>query len=195
MDEKKTYLKVPPDATAHAYRFGARRDLASGLWFVIGPVPGELLNYLPRPRNERFHESTPSCPWCGASMRKLVNRQHDAFWSCTRFKLGCQGKIDYLDYLDQTVRPIPVGDYISPLIDSIQAAQPLNPRPSVAPTSLKKRWTEIVYEAHKVLGGEKEALRWLSHQKLAFGNKTPIQMLGTKTGCDAVMQALHDVWK
>lgn len=196
MAEDITYLSISPDALAHAERFGARRDPGTGVWFVAGPVPHELQNYIPRPKNPRFQEVAPLCPLCGAQTQKSINRGGQPFWSCvTRFKTRCPGTVDYSDYLDNVAPAVSVSAYLPKVVGSLfgPAESPASAIKE-APHPLRARWGEIVQEAASVLGGDREAASWLLQGKVALLNKAPIEMLGTEAGCDAVLKLLRDVW-
>lgn len=197
MAEKLTILSVPADATAHAERFGAQHDSASGTWLVVGPVHRELQNYLPRPKKQRFQEAAPRCPRCGASTHKLINRKGDWYWACVmRFKTGCRGVVDYLEHLDAVAPVARVGDFLPNVVGSLFGPhEPPAPQAERKPHPLRARWVEIAQATLEILGDEKQALRWLDHPKVALRNKAPVLMLGTEAGCDAVINLLRDVWK
>lgn len=196
MADAITVLNVPQDAAEHAKRFGAQFDSRTSTWFVVGPVPRELLNYVPRPKNQRFSEVAPSCPLCGSPTRRLINSAGNPFWACvTYFKTGCPGVVDYLDYLDAVEPLAKVSKFLPKLAGSLFG--PSEPPPdnnAKAPHPLKERWQEVVQEAGAVIGDEKQAVRWLYQPKMAFNNKTPLEMCGTEAGCDAVLKMLRDVW-
>lgn len=197
MAEELTFLSVPGDATGHAERFGAQYDVRIGAWFVVGPVPGELQNYIPREKNQRFHEVAPQCPVCGAPTRKLISRKGDMYWACiARFRTGCKGTVDYLKYLDDVAPVATVGGFLPKLAGSLFGPKELPENaPLDRPNPLKERWMQIALEALKTLGNDKQVLRWLEQPKVALGKKAPFQILGTEAGCDAVLTLLRDVWK
>lgn len=62
------------------------------------------------------------------------------------------------------------------------------------PNGLEGRWREIASEAEKVLGGKDEAVRWLGLPKVALGGKTPVSVMRTAEGCEAVEKLLREVW-
>jgi hypothetical protein len=192
-----TYLSIPSDALAHAKRFGAQRDHATGRWYVAGLVHPELQNYIPRDKNRRFQEVAPPCPLCGAPTRKLFDRSRHPFWSCVTYpKTGCTGHVDYLDYLDDVAPSAPIRDYLR--TRSASALDPAEQTPSATeetPHPLNNTWFEIVQEAANVLGGDRQAVAWLTQPKVAFHNEAPVDILGSKEGCDAVLKLLRDVWK
>lgn len=196
MADEITILIVPRDAVEHAERFGAKFDSKNGSWFVVGPVPRELLNYVPRPRNQRFQEAAPRCPLCGSPTRKLVNSAGNPFWACvTYFKTGCPGVVDYLDYLDVVEPLAKVGKFLPKLAGSLFGPSESPPdNNEKAPHPLKPRWQEVVQEAGTVIGDDRQAVRWLYQPKVAFNYKTPLEMCGTEAGCDAVLKMLRDVW-
>lgn len=197
MAENLTILSVPADSAEHAERFGAQRDSVSGIWYVVGPIPNELQNYIPRPKNQRFQEVAPSCPKCGAPTQKLISRKGDLYWACVmRFKKDCPGVVDYLKYLDAVAPLATVGEFLPKVVGSLFGPAE-SPPPPVDQKShpLKPRWIEIAQAALETLGDERQALRWLDHPKVALKNKTPFLVLGTEAGCDAVLNLLRDVWK
>lgn len=59
---------------------------------------------------------------------------------------------------------------------------------------LEPRWTVLVSEAEKVLGGKDEAVRWLGLPKVSLGGRTPVAAMRTAEGCDAVEKLLREVW-
>lgn len=127
MTPHKTVLKVSTDTADHASRFGAEFDRVTGTWFVLGPVHGELQNYVCR---------------------------------CNQ--------------------PRPAGNHVR-----VQR---------VSVDELRPKWAEIVEEAAKSLGGDLQAVRWLNCRKQSFDDKSPIEMMGTVQGCDAVLELLRHVW-
>jgi hypothetical protein len=193
-----TYLNVPRDAEAHAKRFGAQRD-ASGNWYVIGEVPGELLNYLPKQPNRHFHDVPPGCPVCGSGMRKSIDRSGNLYWVCmARFRTGCRGQIDYIDYLDRVAPVSAVGDFLPKLAGPLLLPGGNTPHAQSGldrrmPHPLRERWVRIVKLAFEILGNDRQVMCWLSKAKVALGGKPPIQMLGTKRGCDAVQRLLSEL--
>lgn len=197
MADEITVLSVPPDAEGHAERFGAKRDRATGRWTVIGEIPLELYNYLPRSKNSPFQEVAPPCPLCGAPTRRLVNDEGRLFWACVlHVKTGCQGIVDYQDYLDYASPAARIGDFLPNVYGSLfwKSGPPVKQVPQT-PHPLRGRWFSLVQEAASVLGGDKQVVQWLYQPKRAFDNKPPIEMLGTEAGCDAVVALLRDVWK
>lgn len=196
MADAITVLDVPQDAAEHAKRFGAQFDSRTSTWFVVGPIPRELLNYVPRPKNQRFSEVAPSCPVCGAPTRKFVNYKGDPFWGCvTYFKVACPGVVDYLDYLDDVEPLAKVGKYLPRVVGSLFGpSEPPQETHERKPHPLKPRWHQIIREAAVVLGDDKQAVRWLYEPKIAFNNNAPVQMCGTEAGCDAVLELLRDAW-
>lgn len=197
MAEEITILSVPHDATGHAKRFGAMRDHATGTWYVVGKIPAELQNYVPRPENKRFNELAPPCPSCGGPTRKVIGHGGQPFWSCVaNRRAGCRGVVNYLDYLDAVAPVVKVGAFLPKVVGSLfgPAESPTTSAPK-GPHPLKEKWREIVQEAATVLGDDKQAVRWLFEPKLAFKNKAPVEMCGTDAGCRAVVELLRDVWK
>jgi hypothetical protein len=197
MAEEIAILSVPPDAVEHAARFGAKYDSKNGSWYVVGPVPPELLNYVPRSKNQRFQETAPRCPVCGSPTRKLVNRAGNPFWACvTYFKTRCPGVVDYPDYLDAMEPWAKVGEFLPKVAGSLFGPPEPPPKNNErTPHPLRPRWQEIVQEAWVVFGDPRVAERWLFYPKVAFNNKTPAEMCRTEAGCVAVLKLLRDVWK
>lgn len=196
MAEEITILSVPPDLVEYVERFGAKYDSKNGSWYVVGPVPPELLNFVPRFKNQRFQEVAPKCPVCGSPTRKLVNRAGNPFWACvTYFKTRCPGVVDYLDYLDDVQPLAKVGNYLPKLAGSLFGPpEPTANNNGKAPHPLRSRLEQIVQEAWVVFGDHKVVERWLFFPKVAFNNKTPAEMCRTEAGCDAVLEMLQDVW-
>lgn len=202
MDQEHiNYLNVSVDAQSHALRFGAKRDPQSGRWYAIDPVHRELLNYLSKEPNHRFMEVAPSCPRCGAPMRKFNSKAGRSFWGCVAyFNSGCRGKIDYLDYLNETVPVLKVGDFLPKLVGSLFSPSPLTNGASgvlenKSPNPLRQRWIELVRQAFETLGSERKAILWLYESKISLRSKAPIEVLGTESGCERVQQLLLEVWK
>lgn len=197
MPAKITYLEVRPDAESHARRFGAKRNSA-GKWYVAGQVPNELLNYLPGKTERSMFEPSPECPVCWSSMRKEITRSGNLHWICTQLNQpDCPGRLDYADYLERMV-PLPVlGEQALAQVESLVLA--LSP-PEVTTDSkrtkhpLNKRWEYIVTLAFRVLGNERQVMRWMTQPKLSLGRKTPMQALGTAKGCGEVKRLLRELW-
>jgi len=191
-----TYLEVRPDAEQHAKRFGAEKD-GSGRWYVAGPVPNELMNYLPRKAGRRIKEIAPECPFCRGDMRKRVSRSGNLYWACAEWnRTGCTGTVDYVKYLEQ-VSPLPVlGEVASAQIQSLVSglSSPEDPKGGERKHPLHERWLDIVTLAFAVLGNQRQVMRWMMQPKIALGRKTPILALGTAEGCDAVEHLLRELW-
>lgn len=147
-------------------------------------------NHVPRSKNQGFPEAAPRCPLCVSPTRKLVNSAGNPFWSCvTYFTTGCLGVVHYLDYLDAVEPLAKVGKFLPKLNGSLFG--PPEPPPdnnAKAPHPLKQRWQEVVQEAGTVIGDDKQAVRWLYQPKVAFNNKTPLEMCATEAGCDVVLK-------
>ena len=200
MTDKITLLVVPDDAIAHAVRFGAERDPITNQCYVIGEVPKELLNYLPKVANRPFLEPVPSCPKCGGPMRKIYRFDGNAFWGCfAYFRTGCKGAIDYVDYLQQIAPANTLTDFL-PTKEGLTSVEvttttPFNSLKAKPPHHMAARWKAITQEALQAIGTERKAIRWLEQPKVAFANKSPIEMMATHKGCDAVEQVLRDIWR
>jgi hypothetical protein len=195
-----TYLSIPADAESHARRFGAQRD-GSGCWYVVGTVPNELRNYLPRKQNASFYEFTPTCPRCGATMRKTIGKAGDAFWGCvTHFATGCKGTIDYRDYLDDAAPSLSIGDFLprperSFLLPDLSLGKYGDAPASMASDRLQDAWSDIIRHALDILGGELQVRRWMTQPKVRFKNRAPLEMMVTESGCAAVKALLDEVWR
>lgn len=200
MAYKTTLLVVPEDAIAHAIRFGAKRNWKTKQWYVAGEVPNELLNYLPRVANQRFLEPIPSCPMCGGPMRKIFRVNGNTFWGCfAYFRTGCKGAIDYLDYLEGAASSKTLGDFLPKNERLTAVVEPPNTTlqslQTEPPHHLVARWVAITQEALLLIGNERRVIRWLEQPKLAFKNKSPIAMMATHEGCDAVVRMLREIWR
>ncbi|WP_374326930.1 MbcA/ParS/Xre antitoxin family protein [Azonexus sp.] len=198
MPTEITYLEVRCDAESHARRFGAKRDSA-GRWYVIGTIPNELLNYLPRKAGRRKEEVVPECPLCHAEMRKAIGRSGNLYWYCVeRNQTGCRGTIDYLKHLEQAVSLPTLGELASELVESFEserlASQAEKPGTTQGTHPLAKQWLDITKLAFSVIGTEKQVMLWLTQPKLSLGNQTPIRKLGTEEGCEEVKHLLNDLW-
>lgn len=200
MSDEITYLDVPQDAASHAARFGAQPSSTPGRWFVVGSVHRELLNYLPRFRNQAFVESIPACPVCGNTMRKRSAKDGNLFWACASFyKTGCQGTIEYQDYLDAVAPVSPLSSYLPELGNSllqpdVRTSYPVDENENPIPQSLREKWAEVVLKGVQILRDEHILRRWLSMPKREFKGKTPYQMMVTENGCSAVLKLLDGVW-
>lgn len=197
MPAEITYLEVRLDAQSHARRFGAKRD-GAGRWYFAGPVPDELLNYLPRKATRRIDEAPPECPLCRAEMRKAISQSGNLYWACTeRNKTGCTGWLDYVTYLER-VAPLPVlGELSAAQIESFMSGlSSLNDTNDRRRTKhpLYDRWLDIVKLAFAALGNERQVMRWMTQPKLALGRKTPLRKLGSTEGCDSVERLLRELW-
>jgi hypothetical protein len=156
MGDEITYLNIPSDAAEYARRFGALRD-RSGQWFVVGLIPRELINFLPRQANPRFYEWEPPCPICGALMQKVMATSKNWLWLCTaRRRTGCKGRMRYEEYLEKVEPTKTLGDYLPKLGTLLQPASPQkDPDQSLKPKhshQLRERWIEIVRRAFEAIG-------------------------------------------
>lgn len=197
MGDEIIYLNVSDDAAGYACRFGAKRN-ATGQWFVVGLVPRELLNFLPRQPNPLFYERELPCPRCGALTRKVQTKIGGLLWVCTaRNRTGCDGIIRYEDYL-QEVDPITtLGDFLPQLGTLLlPAAPPEEPNKISKPENqhpLRERWIALVQQAFEIIGDGRRVMLWLDQPKVALGLKTPMQMLGSVEGCAAVARLLDEL--
>lgn len=197
MGDKITYLTVPNDAAEYARRFGAQRD-ALGQWFVVGVVPSDLLNFLPRLPNPLFYELEPPCPVCGALMRKVQTKSGNLLWICpARKRTGCDGLLRYEDYLQQVAPVTTLRDFLPQmgtlLLPAAPREEPSEPPKPTPPHPLRERWTAIVRRAFEVIGDARQVMLWLEQPKVALGFNAPIRMLGSEEGCAAVVRLLEEL--
>jgi hypothetical protein len=130
-------------------------------------------------------------------MRKIDRVDGSAFWGCfAYFRTGCGGFIDYVEALAPSKT---LGDFLpnekelkSVTEPSVARLRLLQKKP---PHHLAARWIAITQEALQLIGSERRATRWLEQPKLAFHNKSPIEMMGTDKGCDAVVRMLREIWR
>jgi len=195
MSEEITCLEVPEDATQHAERFGAQRDPETGEWCVIGEIHWELMNYLPRPKNRPLSERAPSCPVCGASTRRRINRWGNPFWGCSTWATTrCRGVVDYEDYLDHDSGLTSASDVVHEIVDRLiglrkveqtESDQSRPPRKKLTP-EIKALWPAIFGLALEAFGSEDAVVLWLKRPSITLGGAPPLEFIGTIEGCEAV---------
>jgi ssDNA-binding Zn-finger/Zn-ribbon topoisomerase 1 len=183
---EKIFLEIPDAMLAYAAAYGAVMDAQSKRWYVVGGVPIELLNFVPKPVRGAPPESHPDCPKCGSNMKKRYNRRDGgAFWGCTRYP-QCTGTVDW---------KYEMPPYLAEGLKPILAAQGGNsPEPKGSNfldiALLKPSMERVVTLAAEKLGGTKAARRWLDTPKVALQGKKPLELMGSVEGCQQVEQLL-----
>ncbi len=191
-DGTRTYLNVEDGMHEYAKRHGASFDKQRQQWFVIGEVPPELVNLVPKqPNKPANHIVAPACPRCGFHTVKLPNKKDGSmFWGCSQYRVsGCRGSVDYEEYLDT------LGTKNSKSI--IEALQPDVPE-HINPTQAKRygiaevtpavraEIAEIATFAQKVFRSPQQSERWLTSPKVGLQGRTPIESMKSLDGCRQV---------
>ena len=196
-------LDVLPDMMLYAKTHGAKYDATRREWYVEGEVPVELVNLQPKKANPAFEEIAPVCPKCRASMAKRRNSKTGAqFWGCSRYRAdgqGCSGYIDYDEWLAEQLanKPGRVTDYLKD--DALPKTKSSKSDSASAKTAITgndprvARWTQITELATRECGGVAQAGNWLNTPKIALQRRTPIEVMTTSTGCDAVEKLLREL--
>lgn len=193
----ETELVVPPGLSHYAATHGAKFDKRRGKWVVVGTIPSELVNFLPRPAPaERTKLEPPRCPTCGCEMRIVRSRAGEEFWGCSQFRAtGCRQSISLEKHLDSLGRPV------MPAVVDALAFNPVAgraPRPSggssrnEGPDSeVERSIRDIVERGATILGRDLPV--WLRSPKLALGNVSPVSMMSTSEGRRKVLDLLDRI--
>ncbi len=195
-DEPRTYLNTPGGMHEYAHRHGAVFDQDLHKWYVVGEVPPDLENLVPKAPNKKPDQVVaPSCPLCGFHTILRKNRVGlGDFWGCSQhFKSGCRGLVDYDDHLDNLdVRGVPTAfDALrrnSPAEKNKRPAEKEEPRP-IEP-ALRLEIEEITKLAVEVLGGLHQSEKFLTTPKIGLQGKTPVDRMKTAEGCVEVKQLI-----
>lgn len=193
----RTYLDTSDGMAGYAERYGAKLDKETSQWYVEGEVPYELLGLIPKQPRKPVYKAAPPCPICGShTIERTRKRDGHLFWGCSQFKTGCEGTIDYDDYLDSLAdtektrrateffisgehdKPPPVGDG--------------SKKPPVSP-ELRAELERLLVLATKELGGTHAAEKWLSTPKFGLKGKTPLQFMTLIDGCREVEKLILEV--
>lgn len=180
---KRIYLDVSPAMAEYARAQGAAKD-SSGRWFGYDPLPNELEGFRIKTVREPGYEYQPSCPECGLSMVKRTSQPSGyQFWGCSGYP-QCTGKLNVAD-TSQAASSLAVSGLRKELLPHPQPVE----QPRVAKVNivgLKERWLNIVQKTEAHFGSAEKAAEWLQASNLELGQKRPIDLLGTPTGCDVV---------
>jgi hypothetical protein len=192
----RTYLNIPYEMLAYAKLHGVIFDKIRHQYFVIGGVPLELMNFLPRQAQQtRPRVLAPDCPRCGYHTVLITETKNGGwFYGCSRYRTtGCKGSVDYEKHLSS------IG--VDGDISAIRALQKMSNDEVVklhekgpASTQLDKEHQEAIVEIARlgidVLGNQNKFISWIVGPKLTLQGKTPTEDMRTREGCERVKALL-----
>lgn len=183
--EKKTFLDIPFAMRSYAVEHGAKQDVLTKEWFVVGEVPLALLSFVPKKVRQASQEYGPSCPECGSYMIKRYRKADgSAFWGCSKFPL-CKATVDWeTDSIEHVESPIKRGL-------GLGADKSPTSKRKMDSSFLRTRWEKIVELAADKLGDAAKVEKWLETPHKALHWAKPIKVIGTAEGCDRVEQLLE----
>ena len=195
ISQARTYLDTSDGLSEYAKGFGAIFDKQRREWFVVGEVPQDLLNLVPKkPREKAPQVVPPSCPLCGFHT-KLIEGRNGPFFGCSQFaKTDCRGSVDYDSYLENIGQSPPksIGSILNP--GTTQKAQIVPPASSVN-TKLSLELQSAIKEIENLCVAEFsrkwEFDRWLKTPKVTLNWKTPLQCMLTLEGCKRVKHLIQ----
>lgn len=194
----RTYLDTSDGLGEYAKNCGAQYDKHRCEWYVVGEVPHELLNLVPKPARGRAPPIVaPSCPVCGYHM-KVVKGIHGPFFGCSQYvRSGCKGSINYDKYLDSIGMPLPmsVGNILEPRsLPNGSASPPAKKEPQALHPDLQLAIKEVENLCLAEFSSKPELERWLNAPKRALDGKSPLGCLSTIDGCNKVNHLLRSRW-
>ena len=177
-------------------QYGAIFDKIRCQYYVIGAVPLQLINFLPRQvQRARPHVLAPDCPRCGYHT-VLITETKDGSWfyGCSRYRVaGCKGSVDYEKHLAN------IG--VDGDISAIKALQRMSSdevvkghRKEPARTQLDKEHQQLIVDIARlgvdVLGSQNKFIGWIAGPKLTLKGKNPTEEMRTLEGCERVKALL-----
>lgn len=195
----RTYLDTSDGLSGYAESHGAQFDKQRRQWYVVGEVPLDLLNLVPKKsRGKTPAVVAPSCPICGFHTR-LIEGKNGPFFGCSQYPIsGCRGSIDHDRYLESVGLPVArsVGDILNP-VPSIQSTPAGLPAKSSTP-KLRPNLESAIHEIERLCSTEfsskAELDRWLKTPKRALNGKTPLECMSTLDGCKKVKHLIQTRW-
>lgn len=189
----KTYLNTSDGMHEYAKRHGAVFDEERQQWCVVGDVPAELENLIPREANKRApHIVAPACPLCGFHTILRSTKKKDLFWGCSQFP-RCRGSIDYEKYLDivgvETTKHA-IDALGSSTSGKSSAQQPKFIKKESLPPELQTAISEIAFLAEAAFGSLERAHNWLRTPKVGLSGRTPLGAMQKLEGCQQVKQLI-----
>ena len=197
VDLIRTELIVPSEMGPYAKKHGAIFDRVRARYFVIGEVPSELVNFLPRERREREHIQPPTCR-CGLHTRLITNTKNGSwFYGCSNYP-HCRQTVDYEKHLRNIGRS---GDM------SAVSALSKEPQPDRSkgealvsetvkggyPIDYQSEMADLVRVGVEVLGSQTQLLKWLSGRKVSLDGQAPTELVRTVEGCRKVKSLLLEL--
>ena len=195
ISQRRTYLDTSDGLSEYAKGFGAIFDKKRREWYVVGEVPQDLLNLVPKqPREKAPPVVPPSCPLCRFPT-KLREGRNGPFFGCTQFaKTDCKGTVDYDIYLENIGQPRPksIGSILIP--GTLQKAHIVPPASSVnckLSPELQSAIKEIENLCVAEFSRKWEFDRWLKTPKVTLNGKTPLECMLTLEGCKRVKHLIQ----
>lgn len=190
----RTELIVPSEMGPYAKKHGATFDQVSARYFVIGEVPSELVNFLPRERREKAHIQPPTCR-CGLHTRLITNTKSGSwFYGCSNYP-HCRQTVDYEKHL----RDIGSSGDMSAVSALSKEPEPKRSRGKALVSETVKSGYPIEYQSEmadlvrvgvEVLGSQTQLLKWLSGPKVSLEGQAPTELMKTVEGCRKVKSVL-----
>jgi hypothetical protein len=199
LSQERTYLDTSDGMGEYAKGYGALYDKRRGQWYVVGEVPLDLLNLIPKvPRSKAPPVVAPSCPICGFHT-KLIEAKNGPFYGCSQHAIsGCRGSIDHDRYLETIGQPRPksVGNILNPGASekSGRAVPPAKTSTIKMNPKLRSAIKEIEKRCVAEFSSKAELDRWLSVPKRALDGKTPLECMSTLEGCKKVIHLIKTRW-
>jgi hypothetical protein len=191
------YLVVPTEMIGYAKHHGARFDGGKREFYVVGDVPAELFNFLPREAPKaKPHVVAPMCPICTFHMVLITNTKSGSwFYKCAqRFVRNCRGTVDYERHL-KSVGQATDGSAFSAFASSQENGTAVVKAKSVPKASLtmthKIAVAEIAQLGVEILGSSASFKSWLESPKTALGKRSPLEEMRTLEGCEKVNALLR----
>lgn len=198
--EHRTYLDTSDGMATYAKDHGAFFDKERRQWYVVGEIPLEFLNLVPKVARARASRVVaPVCPKCGFhTTLKPSKKNGSLFYGCSRFRIdGCNGSVDYESYLDAVgaAIPTPVVDVLYSPSSTDLASHAAGPRTaaSIAP-DLQVEIAEVAKLAVKVFGDIPKATRWLNTPMRSLQSRTPRDSLISIDACQEIKRLIQSSW-
>lgn len=191
----RTYLNVPNEMVSYAKRHGAYFDKEQRRFYVLGEVPSDLCNLLPKEEVKRPYIVPPSCPKCGFHTELIKNTKSGAwFYGCSRYRShGCKGSVDYDKHLiahgeaTETTAFSSLKKVRDPEITKRVASGRSRLGVSV---KYQEAFADVVKLGVDILGSPAQFKKWLTERKVGLGGRTPTDVMKTLQGCGDVKKIL-----
>lgn len=151
-------------------------------WYYIGDfVPFELEDFVVK-QDRQQSMWIRQCPKCGSQMKLRESKTGNIFWGCMSFP-SCLGTREIEPEDENHLKQF--GSLIT------NRKKNSDHRTSMKSMPESKAW--IAEKLLVALGNPEKIEKWLTTSKVSLGGRKPIELLGSKEGCEIVARMLEQL--